>query len=70
MDEAQRFNLYLPAPVAIRLREMADSERQSYAGIVRQALGVLQVMRDANRDGLYVGTSRDREALETLIVAP
>lgn len=70
MSDLERVNVYLAPPVAARLKEMAETERQSYSSIMRQALGVLQVMRDANRDGLYVGTSRDREALETLIVAP
>lgn len=70
MKDAERLNLYLSRPVATRLREMAADEQVSCAALVRQALGVLQVMRDANRAGLYVGTAHDREALETLIVAP
>lgn len=70
MSDLERVNVYLAAPVAARLKEMAAEEGMSYAAIVRQALGVLQVMRAANRTGLYVGTTRDREALETLIVAP
>ena len=70
MQDAERLNVYLPAPVAARLRAMAAEEQMSYAAIMRQAIGVLQVMRDANRDGLYVGTARSREALDTLIVAP
>jgi hypothetical protein len=37
---------------------------------MRQAIGMLQVLHDASREGLLVGTCRNREALETILVAP
>ena len=52
------------------LKEMAERDRLSYSALMRQAIGTLQAMRDANRDGLYVGATRDRSALEVLIVSP
>lgn len=70
MRESERINVYLAPAVAARMKQMAETEGVSYAAIMREALGVLQVMRDATRDGLYVGTTRNRAALETLIVAP
>lgn len=42
----------------------------SRQALVLQALGVLQVAHDAAKEGYYHGLTRDRENLETVLVAP
>lgn len=39
-------------------------------GLVLQALGILHIMHDAAKDGLFVGTSDERSRLNTVLVAP
>lgn len=38
--------------------------------IIRRALGIMQAVDEARQFGRYVGTTKDRESLETVIVTP
>lgn len=70
MQNYVRLNLDLPPDVAEVLEGMARDRNVAKTTLIRIALGAFKVMHDANKEGLLVGTSRDREALKTVIVAP
>jgi Ribbon-helix-helix protein, copG family len=65
-----RINLDLPKASGATLDRLCEERSLSRAALLRQALGVMQVFHDATREGRYVGTTKDREALDTVIVAP
>ena len=65
-----RVNLDLPPTAAATLARIAQERGVKRTVLLRQALGAFQVMHDASREGLLVGTSRNRQHLETVIVAP
>lgn len=60
----------LPPEADIVWRRIAKERGMTRSAVMRQALGILQVMDDEAKAGRYVGTSRDREALDTVIVSP
>jgi predicted transcriptional regulator len=66
----KRLTVYLPDCVAEQLGILARQQDMTRAAVIRQAIGALSVMREANRRGLHVGATVDREALNTLIAAP
>lgn len=70
MSKASRVTVELGPNGTAVLEQLAEEREMSRSAVVRQAIGILQAMREANRDGYYVGISRNREALDTLIVAP
>ena len=70
MVVSKRVNLHLPPNAIAVLDRLATERCLTRTATVRQALGVLQVCHDATRDGLLVGTSADREKLNTVLIAP
>ena len=66
----ERFSIFLPLPVGTRLREIAGERGLSLSATMRMALGLLDVAERAREEGLYVGTTRDREQLDTVMVLP
>lgn len=66
----QRMSVYLPDPVAQRLREIATERDTGVNDCMRLAVAALDVMHRASREGRYVGTASDRERLDTVLVAP
>ena len=66
----ERLTVYLPPVAADRVRAIADDRGITVSDALRMALGLLDVAERARADGLHMGTSRDREALETVMVAP
>ena len=64
---AYRVNLTLPDTVGNVMERLCTEWQLTRPQLVRQALGVLQVVHDAGKSGRYVGTSLRREALDTVI---
>lgn len=70
MVDAERVSVYLPPAAASVARRLAERRQRTLSGIMREALGVLQAIDDATARGEYVGTAKDPEALDTVIVVP
>ena len=70
MEETTRVSVYLDPRTKEVVSRLARERNLSHTAVFRQALGGLQAIHDATADGCYVGTVRDRERLDTLIVAP
>ena len=70
MVGSTRVNLHLPPEIAAIMDRLAEERGLTRTSLVRQALGVMQVCHDAGKDGLLVGTCRNREHLETVIASP
>lgn len=70
MAEDIRINLSLPAVASDLIDRLCAERHVTRPTLIRQALGILQVVHDAALEGHYVGTTRDRESLETVIVVP
>jgi hypothetical protein len=70
LNEPIRVSLYLPASVDQVARDLAKKQGISRNALVRRALGLLQAYETAVAEGQYVGTTRDREALEQVLIAP
>lgn len=62
--------LSFPPEVDAVLRGLAKSKGTTMSAVIRQALGIMQAMETDSRAGRYVGSTRDRDALETVIVGP
>ena len=62
--------LSFPPEVNAVLRGLAVTKGTTMSSVIRQALGIMQTMEAETRAGLYVGSTPDREALKTVIVAP
>lgn len=72
MPQEVRINVSLqvsPA-TAITIDRLAKERNVPRTGLFLQALGVLQAMHDGSKDGQYVGLTRDREKLDTVLVMP
>jgi len=65
-----RTNVNLPSPAAEVLDMLCRETRLTRPQVVRQALGVLQAMHERQKQGEYVGSTRNREMLDTVIVTP
>lgn len=61
------FHLRLPAETLATLDRLAKDHDISRTAMIRKALGVLDAA-DRRPDGHYVGITRDREALTTVIL--
>ena len=70
LSEPVRISVYLPAEAEKVAREIARKQGVTRNAVIRRALGLLQAFEDAREAGHYVGTARDREALDQVIVAP
>jgi hypothetical protein len=65
-----RVSVYLPRDAEAVVRSIAARRGIGVNAVFRLALGVLQAHEDAREAGQYVGTTRVREHLEQVIVAP
>jgi hypothetical protein len=70
MSEKRRWNMYFPLPVADLIDATAAELGLSRTAVVRRALGIMQAVDQEKQAGRYVGSSRDREALDVVIVGP
>lgn len=70
MSDDFRMHLRLPCEAGERIKTLAAERNQTYIGLVREALGVLQTAHDAGKDGRYLGLTPHRENLETVLVLP
>jgi hypothetical protein len=70
MSESVPLNMRVSPSVAATVTTLATELELSKVAVVRRALGILQAVERARQDGHYVGTARDREALDTVIVTP
>jgi hypothetical protein len=66
----ERLQVYLPPPVAARVRAIAASRDISVNDVVRMAIGVLDVAEDARLKGHHVGVTKHRERLDIVMVSP
>ena len=69
-DDDVRINLHLPATAEAMIDRLCSERKVARTTLVRQALGVLQVVHEAQARGKYVGTTRDIEQLEMVIATP
>ena len=65
-----RFSLRVSCEAADRIRALAKERDQTVTGLMREALGVMQTAHEGTRDGRYLGLTRHRENLETVLVLP
>lgn len=65
-----RVNLSLSGDCGDVLDRLCAEKDLTRPQVVRQALGIMQVIHDEAKTGRYVGTSRDREVFDTVIVTP
>ncbi len=70
LADQYRVTVALPREGEDVVRRIAERRGISLNATFRLALGLLQIHEDAQRDGCYVGTTRDRENLDQVIVAP
>ena len=70
MAAPTRVVIDLPDPCAVVMDRLACERGLSRPALVRQAIGVLQAMHDGAKDGYLTGLSRNRENLDTVLVAP
>jgi hypothetical protein len=70
MEYDIRVSLNLPAAHRAVLDRLCEERSLTKTDLLRQALGFMQALHDAQRDGLYVGTSRDRSCLDTVFITP
>ena len=70
MAEIVRVNLHLSPASAGVMDRLATERGLTRAALIRQALGVMQAMHDATREGLLVGATPHRENLQTVFVSP
>jgi hypothetical protein len=70
VSESVSLNMRVAPPVHDALTKLAADLHLSKTAVVRRALGVLQDIETEKRLGRYVGATRDRECLETVIATP
>lgn len=66
----KRKTIYLAPPVEAVVRRIADQRHLSANDVIRMAIGYLDVIERARVDGFYVGTTTQRERLDTVMVPP
>lgn len=70
MSGHTRINLRLPDDAAANIKSLARERNQTYIGLVREAVGVLQAAHNAGKEGRYLGLTPIRENLEIVLVLP
>ena len=70
MADRTLLTVYVPSEAEQRARDMAAAQGISVSALLRRALGLMQVFDEATQAGHYVGTTRIREHLDQVIVAP
>ena len=63
-------SIRLPGHTADYLRQTAAYRGESMNSVIRRALGIMQALDAETQAGRYVGATRDRDTLETVLVAP
>ena len=63
-------NIRMAPAVRDTLDGLSWSHGLSRSAVIRRALGIMAAVDEAKADGRYVGSTRDRESLETIIIAP
>ena len=66
----ERFSLALPPSGADRLRSIARDRDISVQDTIRLALGILDTFESVRAGGAYIGATRVRENLETVLMMP
>jgi hypothetical protein len=64
------FSLRVSQTAARKIDAIAADRGVSRSGLALAALGFLQAMDDATREGLYVGATRDRGKLDAVFLTP
>ena len=70
MADPIRIHMDIPPEAAVVLDRLAKERGLTRAAVIRQAVGVLQAMHDGAKDGYLTGLTKDRQAMDTLLVAP
>ena len=70
MSDSVQLNVRVPSSVAVIVGALSADLGISKSAVLRRALGVLQAFEEARAAGHYVGTTRVREHLDTVIVGP
>lgn len=65
-----RVSVYLSDTEVLVLDQLCRERGCGRSALLHEALGILQAIRDATREGYLVGATRDREMLHVLIAAP
>lgn len=52
------------------IKRLARERNTTTTGLVMQALGIIQVAHDSAKEGYYHGLTKDREKLDTVLIAP
>jgi hypothetical protein len=68
--EKTRLSTYLPSDTEQFARDLAKARGVSVSAVLGRALRLMIDYDDAVRGGLTIGTTRDTEHLETIILAP
>lgn len=69
MKDDIRINLHLPASAKPMVDRLCRERNLSRTAMIRQALGVFEVVHDATRRGHFVGVVDDYEKLHTVLLA-
>jgi hypothetical protein len=67
---SKRKTIYLAPPVEAVVKRIADQRHMTANDVIRMAIGYLDVIERARIDGVYVGTTTQREQLDTIMVPP
>lgn len=68
MDDNIRINLHLPASAGVLVERLCRECNLSRTAMIRQALGVFEVVHEARKRGHYVGIADDFEKLHTILL--
>lgn len=66
MSEVQ-FNVRVPPAIKDTLDDMARSRGLSRAVLIRQMVGLFQIVEDARQKGHWVGVTSNRDALDVVV---
>jgi hypothetical protein len=69
-DDDLRLILRLPKSAEPMLDRICKERKLTRSALARLAIGMFQTCHDANREGLYLGLTTDRQALETVLILP
>ena len=70
MRQTKNYNVSLPIIVANVVDRLADELEISGPAVIRRAIGVLDAFEKERKAGVFIGATRNREALDTIFVAP
>lgn len=70
VDDDLRLILRLPKSAEPMLDRICKERKITRSALARLAIGMFQTCHDANKNGLYIGLTSDRQALETVLIMP